>query len=43
MDSWKYDSSGFTIYDYSEEKFHQDVDKIMLSFENALKTDKIDF
>jgi hypothetical protein len=43
MDSWKYDSSGFTIYDYSEENFHQDMAKIMLSFENALKTDKIDF
>lgn len=43
MDSWKYDGSGLTIYDYSEEDFHQDIDKIMLSFENALKTDKIDF
>lgn len=43
MDSWKYDGSGLTIYDYSEEDFHQDMDKIMLSFENALKMDKIDF
>ena len=43
MDSWKYDNSGLTIYDYSKEKFYQDMDRLMLSFENALKTDKIDF
>jgi len=40
---WRYDESGWTIYDYSKENFYEDVDKIMLSFENALKAKTIEF
>jgi hypothetical protein len=40
---WEYDKSGLTIYNYSKENFYEDVDKMMLSFHNSLKTDKIQF
>ena len=41
--SWKYDDSGLTIYNYSKENFYQDMDKMMLSFENAIKAETIEF
>lgn len=41
--SWKYDDSGLTIYNYSKENFYQDMDKLFLSFDNALKAETIDF
>lgn len=43
MNSWRYDESGLTIYNYSKEDFYNDMDKLMLSFENALKSDRIEF
>ena len=43
LSPWKYDDSGLTIYDYSKEKFYEDMDRIMLSFHNAIKADKIQF
>lgn len=41
--SWKYDDSGLTIYNYSKENFYQDMDKLFLSFENAIKAETIEF
>jgi len=43
LSPWRYDDSGLTIYDYSKEKFYEDMDRIMLSFHNAIKSDKIQF
>lgn len=43
LSPWRYDESGLTIFDYSKEKFYEDMDRIMLSFYNAIKADKIQF
>jgi len=43
LNSWQYDDSGLTIYNYSKENFYQDMDKLFLSFDNALKAETIDF
>lgn len=43
MDSWEYDESGVTIYDYSEKDFYKDMDRLTADFEKAIKADKIDF
>ncbi|MPN59673.1 hypothetical protein SDC9_207395 [bioreactor metagenome] len=43
LNSWQYDDSGLTIYNYSKENFYQDMDKLFLSFDNALKAGTIDF
>ncbi len=43
LSPWRYDESGLTIFDYSKEKFYEDVDKLMLSFYNAMKADRIQF
>lgn len=43
MDSWKYDSSGMTLFSYSEEKAQKEINILMQDFESYLKQAKADW
>ena len=43
VSSWRYDPSGWTIYGYGADDFYNDADRMIISFEDAMRKENIDF